>query len=256
MLDSTRFEVKTESYLTQYRQLDEDLLFFKRTQTYSGVWRNVDVYGQFWVLAMADLPPAGVFYHRLGQRIPIQGPVAVYIPPFSLVELEIEVPELRWEAYVSRHPLTFRDFSKATMLKWDGGQPFESRKSMETFLNSADALEPVDKIEEESLLATEIKSYLDRHLGDSLNIHEVAKQFGLSDSSLSRLFKKSYGLTPVVYRNKMRVFESMSKLLAEPQNVTSVGFEVGFNDLGRFHKQFKKYASARPAQYKAKFDKK
>jgi AraC-like DNA-binding protein len=67
---------------------------------------------------------------------------------------------------------------------------------------------------------------------------------------MSRYFKDSYKLSPLQYCNRLRCFDASWLLLAEQIKVSEAAYDVGFKDLSRFNKQFKKHLQAKPSQYR------
>ncbi|MCB0384723.1 MAG: helix-turn-helix transcriptional regulator, partial [Bdellovibrionales bacterium] len=91
---------------------------------------------------------------------------------------------------------------------------------------------------------------IDQTFSDSeMSVAEVAKKLNVSHSFMTRAFKKAYGLTPVTYRTKLRIFESTKLLLLGGFDVTSAGHQVGFTDTARFNKQFRHLMNTVPSKY-------
>jgi AraC-like DNA-binding protein len=80
--------------------------------------------------------------------------------------------------------------------------------------------------------------YFGDHFHESTPLPELAAKFGLAPSVLSRTFRRDWGKPPIHFRNYLRILDSFRHLAGETA-VTNVAFEVGFNDLSRFMKQFK-----------------
>jgi len=73
-------------------------------------------------------------------------------------------------------------------------------------------------------------------------ISSLAKRIDSENWDLTRAFKKSYGITPLKYLNSLRTIEAIYKILENGKNakIIDIAFNVGFRDLSRFNKQFKK----------------
>ena len=65
---------------------------------------------------------------------------------------------------------------------------------------------------------------------------------------MSRYFKKSFGMPPQKYRQWLRTVHAMTDLL-QGEAITDVSGIVGYEDLGRFYKQFKEIAHTPPGTY-------
>ena len=77
----------------------------------------------------------------------------------------------------------------------------------------------------------------------------VAHRLNTSPEVLSRTFRRDFGLTPIEYRSRVRI-NSAINLLVNGANILETAFDVGFNDLSRFYKQFQKITALSPGKYK------
>lgn len=82
---------------------------------------------------------------------------------------------------------------------------------------------------------------------DGISISDVACDLGVSHSHLTRKFKQDFGLTPVSFRHHLRVNEAIQRLY-KGEKILDVGYEVGFNDAGRFYHDFRKVTKTSPGK--------
>lgn len=247
--------IQTSSYLSQVKTISENLLYFERHHNYQPPQTELDVFGNFWFLAFADVKPECVYYSRYNKKLPLQGQVGILIPPFSIIEWQIYTPELKWNAYIwpNSEPILKNQALEACYFVLPKNNNPKNLTDIRNIILNAKEKIPISKINLDSPIAKKIKNYLDSHLGSELSIQSVAKDLNISSFQVSRIFKKCYNLTPVVYRNKLRIFDSMAQLLfKQTGTVADTGFNVGFADLSRFNKEFVKYTSARPSQFQRK----
>ena len=78
------------------------------------------------------------------------------------------------------------------------------------------------------------------------SIARIADRLKVSHEHLSRQFKKDYALTPSAYLHKLRVAEATFRL-ALGEEIVDISLDVGYNDLSRFYKQFRKATRTSPA---------
>lgn len=78
------------------------------------------------------------------------------------------------------------------------------------------------------------------------SIGRIAKRLRISHEHLSRQFKKDYGMSPSRYLHHLRVAEATFRL-ALGEEIIDISHEVGYNDLSRFYKQFRKTTRTSPA---------
>ena len=73
----------------------------------------------------------------------------------------------------------------------------------------------------------------------------MARDLGVSHASLTREFKRAFGLTPMEYRHALRASEAAGRL-SRGEPIVDVSGEVGYDDIGRFYKAFRKAVHASP----------
>lgn len=89
--------------------------------------------------------------------------------------------------------------------------------------------------------------HIDKNLGESLSIEDIARLLSISPSSLSHLFKKEMNTSLHRYILKKRLIAAYHKLCSG-ESATSVSLECGFNDYSGFYKQYKKMFGHPPSQ--------
>jgi len=86
---------------------------------------------------------------------------------------------------------------------------------------------------------------------DDLSLADLARELGVSKYHLSYRFKKAVGVTFRSYVLRARIERAKGLLQDGHQSVTDVAFMVGFNDLARFDKLFKRHMGLTPSAYRA-----
>ena len=244
------FEVNGKSYNSNFKILSENLLFFNRTHTRKGIVSEIDAFPNMWTLAFANVDPDKVGVWRQGQKIRVEGPWAVFIPPFSMVKWHLMPGTLVWDAFLSFAPLPLNLQEKAFVFPWNGKDKPNNLKEIINLLENAEGRIDITNENVFNTTAFKTKKIIDRTFMDhNFSIALVAEELGVTHAFVSRSFKKSYGISPVTYRNRMRVFESSKLMLFGGHNVTSAGHEVGFLDSARFHKQFRSEMNAVPSEF-------
>lgn len=80
-------------------------------------------------------------------------------------------------------------------------------------------------------------------------MEQLAHALGFNLAVIDRAFKSYFDLSPISYRNRMRVLDAAHRLLLGQNSVTDVALEVGFGGLANFNKQFKKFMKVPPSEY-------
>ena len=86
---------------------------------------------------------------------------------------------------------------------------------------------------------------------DRLSLTALARQVGLSKYRLSHRFRDVLGVTFRDYLLKVRVERAKVLLAAGHVSITEVAHDVGFGDLARFDKVFKRYTGFTPSAYRS-----
>lgn len=73
---------------------------------------------------------------------------------------------------------------------------------------------------------------------------------GLSDSSLRRLFKAHTGKTPFDFMKELRMVTAARRLLVTNKRVSTIAYELGYNDQNYFARVFKSVFGISPDRYR------
>lgn len=96
-----------------------------------------------------------------------------------------------------------------------------------------------------------IRLYIDEHYREPINLCDLAEQFYISPSHLSRQFKTMYGCTPSNYLIDLRISRARQLLEENPDmEAKSVSLMVGYSDQFYFSKIFKKHTGYAPSEYR------
>lgn len=93
-------------------------------------------------------------------------------------------------------------------------------------------------------------TYLQSNFAESLPIEDLAAMCCLSAGRFRRIFWECLGMTPVEYRNKLRIQKAMTLLKTGGLTVGEAGEAVGIGDIKYFSKLFKRYTGIAPSAIK------
>ena len=100
-----------------------------------------------------------------------------------------------------------------------------------------------------SPLTAKIAGYILDHLPSPLSVNQLAEEFFLDPSSLSRKFKKETGFSITEFINQHRVKLAQYYLERGYHNISEVACLVGYSDSNYFCRIFKKLTTLTPTQY-------
>jgi AraC-like DNA-binding protein len=116
-------------------------------------------------------------------------------------------------------------------------------------LNTGLALTNIDRAPQPSALALHTKAVIDREYEGALEIGRISARYRTSSAVLSRTFRRTFGIPPVRYRHHVRVMDALMQF-AEGAAPIDVFQNVGFDDLSRFYKIFRKITCSPPGTYR------
>lgn len=247
--ESRTFEVHGSKYLSQFHRGADGLVWFDRTHHYDEPYTQTDVFGRFWSVAVLPVGPS-VSISRHGQLIEVHGTAACFIPPFSIIKWHLPQGLLKFTVYLSRDPLPAHMPKEPVWIHWAPENRPDTTAALLTVVEQSAKKIPVGKEETISAVALKTKSLIDQTFAEDLSMADAGQQLGYSHSVMTRAFKKCYGIPPIEYRNRLRVFESMSVMVLNGQGVAKTAAEVGFKDLSRFNKNFRRQIKAVPSQFR------
>lgn len=85
-------------------------------------------------------------------------------------------------------------------------------------------------------------------LAEPLDAERLAKNVGLSQNHLIRLFRRDLRSTPGQYWDRLRIEHARHRLLQPDARVKEVALELGFTYLSHFSKWFKRHAGTTPRE--------
>ena len=99
-------------------------------------------------------------------------------------------------------------------------------------------------------IVSSVQAYISAHYGEQLSLDQLAQQFYLSSSYLSRLFKRETGTTLTTYLQNVRIEAAKNLLRTTALKSYEVAERVGINDPVYFSRIFKKITGLKPKDYR------
>ena len=97
-----------------------------------------------------------------------------------------------------------------------------------------------------------ITEYIDSHMGENLQVADIAKECRLSYSCFAKKFQALYGMSCKEYMEMMRVYKVEELLLFTDFNLNYISQETGFSDCSHMIKSLKTYRGITPKQFRMK----
>jgi AraC-like DNA-binding protein len=96
-----------------------------------------------------------------------------------------------------------------------------------------------------------VLSYIGKNLSQELRETELAELSGQSVSAFSRYFRRHTGVPFVQYVNRLRINLACQLLMCGELSVTDICYQVGFNNLSNFNRQFLFLKEMSPSRWRA-----
>jgi AraC-like DNA-binding protein len=87
------------------------------------------------------------------------------------------------------------------------------------------------------------------HYSEALRVDELAALASMSVSSFHRHFRAVTSMTPIQFQKQIRLREARARLLAQPGDITGVGFAVGYDSPSQFSREYRRMFGEPPSRH-------
>ena len=210
---------------------------------------GTDVSGPTCIYAIVHVTRGRVVYLHGATRVSAPRCFAVFLPPFGIVQAVLEHCDVTSVALAFRPQASDGLPQQPILLSTISERPPRSRNEALDRLHRAEAATNISRANAPTSMAVHGKAIIDRQYKTSLQIGRIATRLQTSPAVFSRAFRKSYGMPPVRYRHHLRIMDALVQF-AEGAVPADVFQDVGFDDLSRFYKIFRKVTCAAPGSYR------
>ncbi len=102
---------------------------------------------------------------------------------------------------------------------------------------------------EESQIKKIIEYVNNNYTSPDISINKIANHFYFSQAYLTRIFKKSTGISPMKYIIMLRMRRSVELLNKKTFSISQIAYCIGYKNQFYFSKEFKKYFGLSPSKY-------
>jgi AraC-like DNA-binding protein len=204
------------------------------------------IFGRGWLLEIVELSSGEYSFYSDGSDIaPKSKRFGAFYPPFTVMRSAVKnlkgrvcgIGSVKPFAELPQTPIIFETEYRG--LFTDVSQAFE-------VLKTCGNRQSIEVNTKPSLLSLKTKRLIDENYLAYPSMSRIAKRLGVSPEHLSRQFKRDYLLSPSAYLHQLRVSEATFRLSLGEQ-IIEICSDVGYNDLSRFYKQFRKVTRTSPA---------
>ncbi len=95
--------------------------------------------------------------------------------------------------------------------------------------------------------------FIELHHTEALSLDDVARHTAMSPSRLAHLFKEHTRRSILAYLHEYRIGRICSDLLHTNRPVSELALNMGYGDLGFFHRVFRRHTGCSPTEYRRRF---
>ena len=95
-----------------------------------------------------------------------------------------------------------------------------------------------------------IKDYMSRHYSKNITLDSLSELSGLNKYYLTRIFSKSYGISPINYLLERRILQAEELLKTTDMTISQISDSVGFSTANYFSQSFKRCTGMTPISYR------
>jgi AraC-like DNA-binding protein len=243
---------KTYEVVEHLRSSGSQLFQLDQEGRLKGVETLTNITGPGWMLGMIEV--------RQGRARFVSGPDKVdaparrfglFMPAFSLVQIEAHQIHYRSRAFCSVIPAPATLPGEPVVFRPRRWRIPSSLEEAFRFVEESGDFVSVNRAPAPSPFSERIKVAIDKTFMTGQTLSAMAKTFRIAPATISRYFKRDYGISPVQYRQQVRIMDSIARLL-RGEEIKDVFQEVGFADMSRFYKQFRALVCVPPGRYRPK----
>jgi AraC-like DNA-binding protein len=90
--------------------------------------------------------------------------------------------------------------------------------------------------------------WIREHHARSFRVEDVAEFVGMSASAFYRNFQAVTAMSPIQFQKQIRLQEARLLLATNPNDVTGVGFKVGYESASQFSREYRRHFGTAPSQ--------
>jgi AraC-like DNA-binding protein len=199
-----------------------------------------------WLLELYDLKAGAVFFISGTREVrPAAKCFGVLYPPFTISQPSLENAKGLLVGVAATESLPTGFTKVPTMFETMCTQlPTGVAHALE-IVRLGENHQSVELNPKTSLLSVRAKRLIDENYLSYPSIARVAERLGVTHEHLTRQFKRDFEISPSGYLHQLRLADAPLKL-AKGEEIINVSQDVGYNDLSRFYKQFRKTTKTSP----------
>lgn len=226
--------------------LPDGLYYFEDDLEIGGVLEAKVVTSAGWLLELFELKSGTVSFFCGGAEIcPPFTELAIFYPPFTITRPTFRKTKARLKGIAGTAALPTGFLQNPIVFEARFAGSPRSLADVVGILKNGRRAENIAAGSKASLLSLKAKRLIDENYRIFPSIARIAARLNVSHEHLTRQFRKDFALSPSAYLHQLRIADATFRL-TQGARVIDVSGDVGYNDLSRFYKQFRKSTAASP----------
>lgn len=109
--------------------------------------------------------------------------------------------------------------------------------------------EKVSRVIDDSRILEAAKSYLSGHLAKQLSVKALCEELGVSQTTLTRLFRRELDRGVMEYFTELKIKEAKQQIRKSDRSFTEIAESLGFSSVNYFSRVFKQKTGLTPTEY-------
>jgi AraC-like DNA-binding protein len=199
-----------------------------------------------WLLELYELAAGRVcFIRSTGEVAATSKRFGVLYPPFTISQPSLENAKGRLVGVAATESLPSGFTRVPTMFETRCTELPAGVAHVLEIVRQGENHQSVELNPKPSLLSFKAKRLIDENYLSYPSISRIAQRLGVTHEHLSRQFKRDFETSPSAYLHQLRLADA-PLMLARGEEIINVSQDVGYNDLSRFYKQFRKSTRTSP----------
>ena len=116
--------------------------------------------------------------------------------------------------------------------------------------------EDSDELYRENPVVHRIVDHIGSFYSQKISVQEMASHAAISPSTVERLFRSTFGISPLKYVKKVRLHAACKKLRTTTKSLSTIASECGFTDPTSMSRDFRSELKINPRAYRNSFGRK
>lgn len=203
-----------------------------------------------WLLELYELKAGELFFISGEAHIhPHTKCFGVFYPPFTISQPCFKNARGRLVGVAATASLPAELMTVPVVFETSLTESPSSAAQVIEIVRAGESRQAIEMNPKPSLLSLKAKKLIDANYLAYPSIARVATRLNVTHEHLSRQFKRDFHLSPSNYLRQLRVADAPLRL-ARGEEIINVSQDVGYNDLSRFYKQFRKTTNTSPGACK------